>query len=227
MLINYHIVVAAGSGLRYGGPLPKQFCSLWGRPVLMTTLERLAEAAPGAEIIVVLSPDMIDMWTAMCREHGFTLPHIIATGGETRAWSVRNALAMIDPLTVGWISVHDAARPLVTPALFSRLLKALHGADGVIPAVPVTDSLRVIDPDGTSRAVDRSIYRAVQTPQLFDGRKLIEANRCPMRPEFTDDASVMEAAGFDNLRLAPGDVSNIKITHSGDIERIERDGRPS
>lgn len=227
MLINYHIVVAAGTGSRYGGPLPKQFCPLWGRPVLMTTLERLADAAPDAEIVVVLSPEMTGFWADMCREHGFTLPHRVAHGGATRAGSVRNALALVDPATVGWVSVHDAARPMVSRALFGRLLDALPGADGVIPAVAVTDSLRVVCADGTSHAVDRSAYRAVQTPQLFDGRKLLVANRQELRPEFTDDASVMEAAGYCNLRLAEGDVANIKITHSGDIERIERDGRHS
>ncbi|MCH5325669.1 MAG: 2-C-methyl-D-erythritol 4-phosphate cytidylyltransferase [Duncaniella sp.] len=225
MLINYHIIVAAGSGSRYGGTLPKQYCPLWGRPVLMTTIERLAAAAPGAEIIVVVSGAMAEEWSAMCREHSFSHPHRIAFGGATRAESVRNALALVDAERVGWISVHDAARPMVTPALFGRLLEALPGADGVIPAVPVTDSLRLLSADGASRSVDRSLYRAVQTPQLFDGRKLIAANRQPLRPEFTDDATVMEAAGYTNLRLAEGDPANIKITIAGDIKRIESDGR--
>ena len=84
-----------------------------------------------------------------------------------------------------------------------------------------------MDGNGTSVAVDRAVYRAVQTPQLFDGRKLLDANRQELRPEFTDDASVMEAAGYTGLRLAEGDVANIKITHGGDIERIECDGRHS
>ncbi|MCM1163658.1 MAG: 2-C-methyl-D-erythritol 4-phosphate cytidylyltransferase [Muribaculaceae bacterium] len=227
MLINYHIVVAAGSGLRYGGSLPKQFCMLWGRPVLMTTLERLAAAAPDAEMIVVLSPEMFGEWTGMCQRHDFRLPHRVVAGGSTRAESVRSGLSLVDAERVGWISVHDAARPMVTPAMFARMLDALPGADGVIPAIAVTDSLRVVEPDGRSHAVDRSLYRAVQTPQLFDGHKLLEANRLPLRPEFTDDASVMEAAGFTNLRVAQGEVANIKITHNGDIDRIERDGKPS
>lgn len=227
MLKNYHIVVAAGSGSRYGSKLPKQFCPLWGRPVLMTTLERLHAAVPGTEIIVVLSEGMTGEWRRMCWEHGFTLPHRTAIGGASRAESVRNALALIDADTVGWISVHDAARPMVTAALVERLLQALPGADGVIPAIAVTDSLRRLEPDGSSVAVDRSLYRAVQTPQIFDGHKLLVANRNTLRPEFTDDASVMEAAGFTNLRLVEGDPANIKITRAGDIDRIESDGRPA
>ena len=92
---NYHIVVAAGAGHRFGGPVPKQFCLLWGRPVLMTTLERLHAAAPEAAIIVVLSPGMEDEWAAMCREHGFGLAHTTVTGGATRAESVSAALRNI------------------------------------------------------------------------------------------------------------------------------------
>lgn len=225
MLKNYHIIVAAGSGRRYGGALPKQFCQLWGRPVLMTTIERLAAAGgEGAIIIVVLSPDMMEPWRRMCAHHNFTLPHLVAPGGDSRAGSVRNGLALVDAHSVGWISVHDAARPMVSAEMFGRMLRALPGADGVIPAVAVTDSLRRVAPDGTSRAVDRSEFRAVQTPQLFDGEKLLRANTLPLSPAFTDDASVMEAAGYTNLRLAQGDLRNIKITHSGDIERIELDG---
>lgn len=227
MLKNYHIVVAAGSGSRYGGAVPKQFCLLHGRPVLMTTLCRLHEAAPEADIILVLSASMIEAWGAMCRDHGFSLPHRVVAGGSTRAGSVRAALGLVDASTVGWVSVHDGARPVVGAPLVARLLEALPGADGVIPAVAVTDSLREVGPGGSSRGVDRARFRAVQTPQIFDGRKLLEANRLPLRPEFTDDASVMEAAGFTDLRLVEGDVDNIKITHSGDIDRIERYGRLS
>lgn len=223
---NYHIVVAAGAGHRFGGPVPKQFCLLWGRPVLMTTLERLHAAAPDAHIIVVLSPGMEDEWAAMCRGYGFGLAHTIVPGGATRAESVRAALRSIpDGGEVGWISIHDAARPMVTPEMFGRLTAALaEGVDGVIPAVAVTDSLREVAPDGSSRAVDRTLYRAVQTPQLFDGPKRLRADLMELRPDFTDDASVMEAAGFTRLVLAEGDPRNIKITHAGDISRIEAGG---
>lgn len=216
-----HIVVAAGSGSRYGGDLPKQFCLMGGRPMLMTTLERLDAAAPGARMIVVLSEAMVEMWRDMCREYDFTLPHDIVTGGPSRAHSVKNAVDTLDPERVGWVSVHDAARPMVTRAMMERLLGALDaGHPGAIPAVAVTDSLRMLTPDGNSVAVDRSLYRAVQTPQLFDGRKLIEAYRQEIVPTFTDDASVMEAAGFTPLALVEGEVTNIKVTNPGDIERI-------
>jgi len=218
---NIHIIVAAGSGSRYGGSLPKQFCDMGGRPVLMTTIERLDRAAPGARIIVVLSASMVDMWREMCDGYGFTISHDIVIGGPTRAHSVQNAVGTLDYDRVGWVSVHDAARPMVTRAMMDRLIGALDTVHrGSIPVVPVTDSLRLIMPDGGSRAVDRSLYRAVQTPQLFDGRTLIDAYRREMLPSFTDDASVLEAAGFGPLALVEGDAANIKITNPGDIEKI-------
>ncbi|MDE6037938.1 MAG: 2-C-methyl-D-erythritol 4-phosphate cytidylyltransferase [Duncaniella sp.] len=218
---NVHIVVAAGSGSRYGGDLPKQFCDLWGRPMLMTTLERLDRAAPGARMIVVLSEPMVDMWRDMCREHGFTLPHDIVIGGPSRAHSVQNAVRTLDAGTTGWVSVHDAARPMVTPAMMGRLLDALDDTHpGAIPTVAVTDSLRMLTSAGSSVAVDRSLYRAVQTPQVFDGATIISANRQEILPVFTDDASVVEAAGFGPLALVEGDTANIKVTNPGDIESI-------
>ena len=218
---NVHIVVAAGSGSRYGGDLPKQFCDLWGRPMLMTTLERLDHAAPGARMIVVLSAPMVEMWMDMCREYGFTLPHDIVIGGPSRAHSVQNAVRTLDADSTGWVSVHDAARPMVTRDMMDRLLAALDDTHpGAIPVVAVTDSLRMLTPDGTSVAVDRSSYRAVQTPQVFDGATLLRANRQEILPTFTDDASVVEAAGYGPLALVDGDVANIKVTNPGDIESI-------
>lgn len=218
---NVHIVVAAGSGSRYGGSLPKQFCNLKGRPMLMTTLERLRDSAPEARIVVVLSADMVDMWREMCAEYGFDLKHDIVTGGPSRAHSVKNAVMTLDPTRVGWVSVHDAARPNVSRPMMARLLEALdEGHRGAIPVVAVTDSLRMVMADGSNRAVDRTAFRAVQTPQVFDGRTLIQANRQEILPTFTDDASVVEAAGLGPLALVDGDTANIKVTNQGDIERI-------
>lgn len=218
---NVHIIVAAGSGSRYGGNLPKQFCPLNGRPLLMTTLERLNRHTPDWELTVVLSHDMTGEWQEMCREYGFSLPHSIVTGGPTRAHSVRNAIESLAVESCGLISVHDAARPVVSSSLIRNLLDGLDGTDGVIPACQVTDSIRITAPDGSSRAVDRKLYRSVQTPQIFPAAKLAEAYRQELRPEFTDDASVMEAAGFSNLRLTAGDPHNIKVTNPGDMAVAE------
>lgn len=218
---NAHIVVAAGSGSRYGGNLPKQFCDLAGRPLLMTTLERLHTATPDWKLIVVLSAEMTDEWLKMCGENSFALPHLIVSGGATRAHSVKNALYVIPHDSKGYISIHDAARPVVTPRLVGNLIEGLDGCDGVIPVCAVTDSIRHIEPDGSSTAVDRSKLRAVQTPQIFPAEKLLKAYRQELRPTFTDDASVMEAAGYTGLRLVDGDPHNIKVTNPGDMAIAE------
>lgn len=214
--------MAAGTGSRFGGTLPKQFCDLGGRPLIFTTLERLHACAPEARLWVVVSAEMREFWKELCTTHGFELAHTAVSGGASRAESVRNAVERIDGEECGWIAVHDAARPVVAREMFDRMLALLPEADGVIPAVAVTDSLREMEEDGVgSHAVDRSRFRAVQTPQLFHGNRLIAANRQPLRPDFTDDASVMEAAGFSRLLLSEGDTRNIKVTNPGDMAIAE------
>lgn len=209
-----NIIVAAGSGSRYGSDIPKQFCDMNGRPVLMTTIERLRHV--GGEMILVLSPQWFDFWTDQCEKHSFLSPRVVG-GGETRWESVRNALMTVSE-NIDIVSVHDGARPLVTKDIALSAIEAVvRGADGAIPAVAVTDSLRKLTADGHSEMVDRSMFRAVQTPQVFEATRLKKAYSLPYNPLFTDDASVMEAAGYTNIVLTPGSVHNIKITNPGDI----------
>ncbi len=215
------IIVAAGSGLRYGAPLPKQFCDLSGRPLLMHTIDRLAALMPDADLTLVISRDMEQFWLELCEKHDFASPRIVF-GGATRWQSVKNAITSSTSQS-DIIMVHDGVRPLVDRHIIDGLLSSLtdHGVDGAIPAVPVTDSLRSVRTDGTSFSVDRSLMRAVQTPQAFRGDRLRHAYSQPYCDTFTDDASVMEAAGFSNLVLSKGSTSNIKITNPGDIAVAE------
>ncbi len=209
------IVVAAGRGSRFGSELPKQFCLLDGRPVLFHSIERFRDALPGAEIITVLSADRIDYWNDICREYDFEATDI-CTGGSTRWESVSNALATIGS-GIDKVLIHDAARPLVSADVVYRLLAEIEsGAAGAIPVLPMVDSLRRLSPDG-SETVDRSLYRAVQTPQAFPLDKLLKAYTLPYSPEMTDDASVMEAAGFSDIRLIDGDEATLKITRPVDL----------
>ena len=114
--------------------------------------------------------------------------------------------------------VHDGARPLVPEGVIRRVVSCAVNTDGAIPAVEVSDSLRKLDGDGVgSEPVDRSDYRAVQTPQAFALWRLREAYELPYRKEFTDDASVMAAAGFENVVLVEGARRNIKITTREDL----------
>ena len=214
------IIVAAGSGSRFGGSLPKQFCDLAGKPVLMRTIDACRGVRPGATITVVVSEEMLDYWHMLCDTLQFDSPDI-AIGGNSRFESVHNGLAKVEPDT-DIIMVHDGARPLPTRDIFHALVEALDNkkCNGAIPAINVTDSLRRLTADNdVSEAVDRSAYRAVQTPQAFPAKLLTEAYAKAAKSgnEFTDDASVMEFAGFNKLKLVPGNICNIKITNPGDL----------
>lgn len=216
------IIVAAGKGSRFGATLPKQFCDLRGRPVLMTTIERIRAALPTADILLVINASHEEMWIGMCRQHGFITPRIVY-GGATRWASVGNALSQISPSEIQTILVHDGARPLVSPNVVDRLITAINdGAHGAVPCIPVVDSMRRVNADGGSEAVDRTRYRAVQTPQIFRSDMLKKAYEQPYTPRMTDDASVMENAGYNDLRLVEGDPATIKITRPTDLTLVER-----
>ncbi|MDE6460187.1 MAG: 2-C-methyl-D-erythritol 4-phosphate cytidylyltransferase [Paramuribaculum sp.] len=213
-----HIVVAAGSGSRFGADLPKQFCDMNGIPVLMHTVESLRQSQTG-EVVVVLSSDMVELWKDLCEKHNYDSPEIII-GGKTRWQSVKNAIAAKgDDAEI--ISVHDGARPLISAVLVRKLVECVKGCDkAVIPAVPVTDSLRKVNSDGSNEAVDRRLFYSVQTPQVFDGNLLRRAYSEPESALFTDDASVVENVGA-TVRIYPGEPTNIKITHPMDIAIAE------
>lgn len=214
----YIIVVAGGRGQRFGRELPKQFCKLQGRPVLMHAIDNLRAAFPEAGMGLALNNAFVNLWHELCREYSFTSPRI-TPGGLTRAHSVRNALGVVPP-GVQIIGVHDGARPLVDASMAHAVAWAVaNGADGALPALPPTDSLRRIAPDGKSRAVDRTLYRMVQTPQFFKAEVLLTAYGESLPPTATDDASVVEAAfPRAEIALVDGDPRNIKITRPGDLE---------
>lgn len=218
---NSVIIVAGGRGTRFGGPLPKQFLELAGRPVLMRTIEAFAAAGiSGLEIVVVLPPDQHGLWRDLCRKHGFSVPHVVAGGGASRFESVRNGLRIAQAPDGGVIAVHDGVRPLVPQSVIGRVMQAARLGGAAIPVVPVTDSVRRLDAGGASHAVPRSQLRAVQTPQAFSAALLRQAYRTEPSSDFTDDASVVEAAGHA-VTLVDGDPVNIKITHPADIAVAE------
>lgn len=210
------IVVAAGSGSRFGSDVPKQFCDLDGVPVVVRAIDALRSSVDGLKVIVVVSAAEMERWRGIaeaCGLGGIT----VAVGGTNRWESVRNGLSLVGDDT-DIVLIHDGARPLVDAATVRRVVDAAIAGDGAIPAVAVTDSLRLMLADGTSEPVDRMAYRAVQTPQGFPAGKLRRAYSLPYSQSFTDDASVMAAAGFTDLRIVDGSVYNIKITHPLDLD---------
>lgn len=215
----YNIIVAAGKGTRFGAELPKQFCMLNEYPVLMHTINQMRNALPTSKIVVVLNRDFVDFWRELCEKFQFPSPQIVI-GGETRWQSVKNAIDSITETITNdsIITIHDGARPIIDKQMVARTINATLTHSGAIPVIPVTDSIRQLQPNGTSCPVDRSCYRAVQTPQAFQVHKLIKAYTLPYCDSFTDDASVLAAANFDDIALVEGDPKNIKITHPSDIK---------
>lgn len=207
---RYAIIVAGGSGKRFGSDVPKQFLPLEGKPVLIRTIEKLAQA--GAAIVVVLPAEHQEMWMSMCKECNFPVTHIIANGGSTRFESVRNGLAAIEDLEPDdLVAVHDGVRPLVSVEMIDRCYNTAQETGSAIPVVNPNDSIRQVMDDGTSRQLLRSSLRAVQTPQTFIAEWLKGAYDIEESPLFTDDASVVEAAGHQ-VTLVDGETTNIKIT---------------
>jgi len=213
------LIVAGGRGTRMGGPQPKQFLELAGRPVLMHTLEAFDRWDASARLIVVLPEDQIDTWKRLCEAHVFGRIHRVVAGGETRFHSVRNGLGAV--ASNGLIAVHDGVRPLVAPSVIAACFAAAADGGAAVPVVPVVESVREVDADGDSRPVDRTRLRVVQTPQVFRADVLRAAYRLPYDPRFTDDASVVEASGVA-VRLVPGNRENIKLTTPMDLLLAEQ-----
>jgi len=220
MSTNFTIIVAAGTGSRIGGNLPKQFLLLDSKPILMHTIEKFAHSSSKPQIILVLSESMLPYWKELCTEYNFEIQHYIAIGGNTRFQSVKNGLELIKKENLNLkdvkVAVHDGARPLISTVLIDELFNTCTvEKPAVIPAVQSTNSVRIGTPEN-SNAVDRQSVWLVQTPQLFMGNLLVEAYMQTEESYFTDDASVVEKLS-NKLYLLPGDQQNLKITYEEDL----------
>ena len=217
--MDYIIIVAGGKGLRMGSDIPKQFLPIGGKPVLMRTLERFRQYSPSLQIIHVLPKAQQDYWQKLCKEYAFDIDYQLADGGETRFHSVQNGLANIPDNAQGVVGVHDGVRPFPSIDVIRNCYETAREKKAVIPVIPVVETVRHLKGD-TSVTVPRNDYRLVQTPQTFDIQLLKAANRQPYNEGFTDDASVVEAFGFD-ITLVEGNRENIKITTPYDLKIAE------
>jgi 2-C-methyl-D-erythritol 4-phosphate cytidylyltransferase len=215
---RYAVVVAAGSGKRMGAPLPKQFLILANKPLLMHTLEQLYVFDSQLTILLVLHPDYIDYWKRAKEEYSFTVPHTVVEGGEERFHSVKSALKTIDD-EAAVVGIHDGVRPLVSMETLQRCFEAAEASGNAVPVIPLNDSLREVD-GNHSHAADRSKFRSVQTPQCFRMSQLKVAFHQEFTASFTDDASVVESAGFE-INLVDGNRENVKITTPEDLRWAE------
>ncbi len=207
------IIVAGGKGQRMGADIPKQFLLLKGKPILMYTIERFYSLDSSMEIVVVLPESEQDYWRQLCQEYKFSVQHKITSGGKTRFHSVQNGLrAIVNSEIVG---VHDGVRPFVSEQTLKNCYNTAKEKGTAIPVMPVIESIRKIDGE-VSESCDRSKYRLVQTPQVFEIDLLRRSYNVDYLDTFTDDASVVEAEGY-LVSLVEGNIENIKITSPMDL----------
>lgn len=208
------IIVAGGKGLRMNAEIPKQFLEINHLPILMHTLNAFSKYDASIQLILVLPAEQVDFWKELCHKHAFSISHTIVCGGDSRFDSVKNGLDAVKVHSM--VAVHDGVRPLVSKDTIARCFEQVYLYGAVIPTVELVDSIRQLT-DGRNIAVDRSAYQLVQTPQVFDSIILKNAYNQEFSPLFTDDASVVEAAGTA-VKLVQGNRENIKITTEMDLK---------
>lgn len=216
--MNNIIIVAGGKGLRMGGNVPKQFREIGGKPVLMRTIECFHRFDPAMKMILVLPEIQKAYWTELCRQYAFRIPYVLADGGDTRFQSVKNGLAMA--ADGGLTGIHDGVRPFVAQETIARCYAAAAETGAAVPVMPVVESLRKIETSENNRSVERAAFRIVQTPQVFRTDLLKQAYERPFQSFYTDDASVVEAAG-GRITLVEGNRENIKLTTPFDLKVAE------
>jgi 2-C-methyl-D-erythritol 4-phosphate cytidylyltransferase len=206
------IIVAGGIGSRMAADLPKQFLPIANEPLLFHTLRKFENSVD--QLILVMHPEWITYWNDLIAKYSFNVKHSIVAGGQTRARSVLNGLEHVENDCL--VAIHDAARPTVTKELIDSTFKNAEKHGACIPVIDLKDSIREISEDGNSKAVNRSKFKSVQTPQTFQASILKAAFENKDYEKYTDDASLVEANGTP-IFLIEGEEQNIKVTTASDL----------
>jgi 2-C-methyl-D-erythritol 4-phosphate cytidylyltransferase len=211
---RFVLIVAGGTGKRMKSKTAKQFLSVKGLPLMWWTLRRFREAAPDAHLSIVLNESLFEEFKELEEMYGDSGASAIIPGGKERFHSVLNGLSTLPD--EGVVAIHDAVRPFPTVDMIRDCFDkaAVHGS--AVPVTPLKNSIRGIDAQGNSKALNRVDYVAVQTPQCFDLALIKPAFAVDYKESFTDDASVYEAAGH-KIHLCEGDHMNMKITTKEDL----------
>jgi 2-C-methyl-D-erythritol 4-phosphate cytidylyltransferase len=213
------LLLAAGKGERLGGAGDKGLVELAGRPLLAYSVETV-DGCPAIEAFVVAAPAGREDEVKELASRSGKL-HAVVTGGESRQASVRRALESV-PEEFEAVACHDVARPFASPTLFERAVSALSAADGAVPAVPLSDTVKRVRDGSVVETVARDELVGVQTPQAFRRRALEKAHAAADRDGITatDDAALLERAGF-RVVTVPGDPANRKVTLPEDLAWAE------
>lgn len=213
----FAIIVAGGTGQRFGSQMPKQFLNLAGKPVIMRSIEVFFNFNSHIRFILTLPPDYFQYWEQLCKAYEFGIAHTVVAGGASRFHSVQNGISAIN--VNGLVAIHDAVRPLVSLQTLERCFDTALQKGNAVPAIPLVDSIRQLEGE-ISKPVARENYVLVQTPQIFDVEILKKAYCHQYNPKFTDDASVAENDGV-SINLVEGNIENIKITNKTDLALAE------
>lgn len=213
----YAIIVAGGSGSRMKSEIPKQFLPLNNKPILIHTVEKFLQV-PDIQVIVVLPKNDIEYWHEITATNEIIQSYKnaikITVGGASRFQSVKNGLNTIE--TDGLVAVHDGVRPLINLEIIQNSFQVAAQKGSAVTSVWVKDSVRQVDNNGESNALDRTKLKLVQTPQTFQINLMKRAFEVEEQPFFTDCASVLEYAG-EKITLIDGAYENIKITTPEDM----------
>lgn len=222
------IVVAAGSGTRFGGDIPKQFLEAGGKPLLFYPLNAMQKSFMD-EIIVVTSEDRVEyVQKEIVDRFGFSKVSHVVKGGRERGGSVFEGLRVIQGPSEAFVYIQDGARPMLSQDILERVKDGVEKFGAVLAAVPGKDTVKIVSEDGSVKETpDRSGIWMAQTPQAFIASEIVDAyaeayaaSAVFRGPSLTDDASVMEIYGHRTVYVVPGDYTNIKVTTPEDLEIV-------
>ncbi|MCE7058442.1 2-C-methyl-D-erythritol 4-phosphate cytidylyltransferase [Dyadobacter sp. CY343] len=216
---EYAVIVAGGSGSRMKSDIPKQFHTVNGLPVIMHTIRAFRNYSADLHIILVLPEIQFLFWENLCDTYQFKERYQLVSGGSTRFHSVKNGLSSINAVE-GYVAVHDGVRPVISKEVIAASFFTAAEFGSAVASVPLKESIRSIDPNLGNRALDRTHFRLVQTPQTFRLPWMLDAFSVDYQEHFTDCASVLEAKGYP-IQLIDGAYENIKITTPEDLKWAE------
>lgn len=215
--MNVAVIVAAGSGTRFGGDTPKIFLDLKGIPVIVRSIRAFEGCAGVESIVVVVSPPYVERMKEIVAEFGLRKVGAVVGGADSRSGSVRNGVGALDASKTKLVLIHDGARPLVSVTDIEATMKMATVTGAAVLTVPVTDTVKEVRGGRIVRTVDRETLRRAVTPQVFNLEILLAAIASgPDDESITDESLLVERAGFE-VAAVDGDLSNIKITHPSDM----------
>lgn len=208
------VITAAGTSTRFGAN--KLFSDLNGKPLIVRTCEAFLCFSQISEWVLVLNPESKKEWQKWTQSHPFPKDIKYVEGSSSRQKSVRNGVMAVSS-SIDKVLIHDAARPYISQALIDRLLAKSMQSSAVIPGIPVVDTIKQIGQQKVLKTLDRESLIAVQTPQVFDRKNLLEAyKKCDMTQIYTDEASLIESVG-GVVDIVDGEIENIKVTFPTDL----------